>query len=249
MLFQALAPWVLILQSALGGSPDYVLPDATAAGSIGHVIVVKSDVGRAGITVRAPMRQLIDGAETYSIAAGQAATFQPRNSEWKVVAAFAPAGAAGAHNLLSATHTDTTASGPTDDAVPLGNSLVWAASVLPNCTDTIGQHINYTAATNTFSCGATSSTAATNSVEKSIALTALQPNPAVAVTAAAWVTATSIIVCQPLGTTADGLTPETINAAKLGITVENRVAGVSFDIRIENWYGLEGTVRVHCLGV
>lgn len=89
-----------------------------------------------------------------------------------------------------------------------------------------------------------------NSVEKSIALTSLQPNPAVAtVTGATWVGASSIIVCGVLGTTADGLTPETINAAKLGISVENRVAGTGFDIRVENFYGLEGTIRIHCIGV
>lgn len=89
-----------------------------------------------------------------------------------------------------------------------------------------------------------------NSVEKSIAITSIQPNPAVAtVTGQAWVTASSIIVCQPLGTTADGLTPEAINVAKLGVTAENRVAGTGFDIRVENFYGLEGTVRIHCIGV
>lgn len=85
-------------------------------------------------------------------------------------------------------------------------------------------------------------------VEKSIALTAVQPNPAPATTTAAWVTATSIIVCEVKGTTADGLTPEAINAAKLGITTENYVVGASFDIRVENFYGLEGTIRVQCIG-
>jgi hypothetical protein len=89
-----------------------------------------------------------------------------------------------------------------------------------------------------------------NVVEKSIVLTAVQPNPAPAtVTGQTWVTSSSVILCGVLGTTADGLTPEAINVANLGVTVENRVAGTSFDIRVVNWYGLEGTVRIHCTGV
>jgi hypothetical protein len=95
---------------------------------------------------------------------------------------------------------------------------------------------------------ATPASGSGNFVEKSIALTAAQPNPAAATVTATWVTATSVIVCGVLGTTADGLTPEAINVAKLGITVENRVAGASFDVRVENFYGLEGTVRVQCMG-
>lgn len=87
-----------------------------------------------------------------------------------------------------------------------------------------------------------------NVVEKSIALTSDQPNPAPATVTATWVTATSKIICGVLGTTADGLTPETINVAKLGVSVENRILSTSFDIRIENFYGLEGTVRIHCIG-
>jgi hypothetical protein len=94
-----------------------------------------------------------------------------------------------------------------------------------------------------------SSIGGANVVEKSVVLTSLQPNPAPAtVTGAAWVTSSSVIVCSVLGTTADGLTPEAINAAGLTVTVENRVAGVGFDVRLMNWYGLEGTVRVHCIG-
>lgn len=43
----------------------------------------------------------------------------------------------------------------TDDAVILGNGTNWTASAVPNCTDAGGNHLNYTAATNTFSCGNT----------------------------------------------------------------------------------------------
>ena len=49
----------------------------------------------------------------------------------------------------------------TDDNVPVGNGTVYQLKALPNCTDTVGQHLNYTAATNSFSCGTTASTLAT----------------------------------------------------------------------------------------
>lgn len=40
-----------------------------------------------------------------------------------------------------------------DDAIPVGNGTIYQLKTLPNCTDTVGQHLNYTAATNTISCG------------------------------------------------------------------------------------------------
>lgn len=41
----------------------------------------------------------------------------------------------------------------TDDQLPLGNGTTWQSKAVPDCTDTAGNHINYTASTNTFSCG------------------------------------------------------------------------------------------------
>jgi hypothetical protein len=43
----------------------------------------------------------------------------------------------------------------TDDAVLIANGTAWQTKVLPNCLDTAGQHLNYTASTNSFSCGTT----------------------------------------------------------------------------------------------
>ena len=40
-----------------------------------------------------------------------------------------------------------------DDTVLLSNGTTWAASAVPNCVDTGGNHLNYTAASNAFSCG------------------------------------------------------------------------------------------------
>ena len=42
-----------------------------------------------------------------------------------------------------------------DDTIPVGNGTIYQLKALPNCTDVTGQHLNYTAATNTFSCGTT----------------------------------------------------------------------------------------------
>jgi len=46
-----------------------------------------------------------------------------------------------------------------DDNVLIGNGTTSDSKALPNCTDTSGNHLNYTAATNSFSCGSTDSNA------------------------------------------------------------------------------------------
>ena len=40
-----------------------------------------------------------------------------------------------------------------DDSVLIGNGTTWQSKRPPNCPDTGGQHLNYTIATNTWSCG------------------------------------------------------------------------------------------------
>lgn len=51
----------------------------------------------------------------------------------------------------------TGASTAADDTIPVSDGSNWAAKAVPNCTDTGGNHLNYTAATNAFSCGTTTS--------------------------------------------------------------------------------------------
>lgn len=46
----------------------------------------------------------------------------------------------------------------TDDGVMLGNGTLWQLKTIGNCTDSSGNHLNYTAATNTFSCGTSTAT-------------------------------------------------------------------------------------------
>lgn len=45
---------------------------------------------------------------------------------------------------------------PADNSVPVSNGTAWQAKAIPDCTDTAGQHLNYTDSTNTFSCGTSS---------------------------------------------------------------------------------------------
>lgn len=44
-----------------------------------------------------------------------------------------------------------------DDTTMVSSGSAWVATALPNCTDTGGNHLNYTTATNAFSCGTSSS--------------------------------------------------------------------------------------------
>lgn len=45
----------------------------------------------------------------------------------------------------------------TDDQAMIGNGTTWESKAIPNCTDTGGNHLNYTASTNSLSCGTSSS--------------------------------------------------------------------------------------------
>jgi len=67
---------------------------------------------------------------------------------------------AATNSFSCGTSTSGAASITTDDSLPLGNGTTVDAKALPNCTDSTGSHLNYTAATNTFSCGTSSSNAA-----------------------------------------------------------------------------------------
>lgn len=59
----------------------------------------------------------------------------------------------------------------TDDAISVGNGTILQSKVIPTCTDTGGNHLNYDASTNTFSCG-TSPTTANGSCAGTLAVTA-----------------------------------------------------------------------------
>lgn len=94
---------------------------------------------------------------------------------------------------------------------------------------------------------ATPASGSGNFVEVTKALTRAGVYSAV-VTGQTWVSATSKINCMPLGTTADGLTPELVAAAALNLSWSSPVAGTGFTLWIDNPRGLSGTVRFHCTG-
>lgn len=68
------------------------------------------------------------------------------------------------------------------------------------------------------------------------------------VTGQAWVTATSIIVCSPFATTADGQTVETYYVSGFTLAASTRVVGVGFDLGVSSPRGATGTFRFHCTG-
>lgn len=49
-----------------------------------------------------------------------------------------------------------------DDTVMVSSGSAWVAKAVPDCTDSGGNHLNYTASTNTFSCGTSGSGASTS---------------------------------------------------------------------------------------
>ena len=64
----------------------------------------------------------------------------------------------------------------------------------------------------------------------------------------AWVTATSAIACSPFGTTADGLTPETVMASGVQAVTSAYVVGTGFNLSVYSPHGASGTYRFGCTG-
>ena len=52
--------------------------------------------------------------------------------------------------------------GKVDDTVIVANGTTWQAKTLSDCTDTGGNHLNYTASSNTFGCGTSASVGTNN---------------------------------------------------------------------------------------
>lgn len=148
-------------------------------------------------------------------------------------------------SILPVANGGTNLSTAADDNVMVGSGATWQSKVLTDCTGA-GKAVTYSAGINGFGCNTIT---AGNVAESSIAVTSVGMFFQTTVTGQAWVTATSIITCDVLGTTADGLTPETIAVAGLTVTLANRVAGTGYDLMVGNPNGLEGTVRIHCIGV
>lgn len=114
------------------------LPQATTAGfADGFYVYVKS-VG-AGTATITPTTSTIDGAASLVLAPQETARIWSDGTNYT---------AARLGNLPV-----TSLSGPTDDSVILGNGSTWERKAVPDCTDSGGNHLNYTASSNTISCG------------------------------------------------------------------------------------------------
>lgn len=131
----------------------------------------------------------------------------------------------------------TVATFPTPSAVLRGGLMFGSDTLLPYYSD----------GTSWVSLAGGGGGGSANVVEASVALTASGYFSAT-VTGQTWVSPTSKILCEPFGTTADGLTPEVIAISGVRATAANRVAATGFDILVFNPNGLTGTVRFHCTG-
>lgn len=66
----------------------------------------------------------------------------------------------GVTGTLAATNGGTGLTSATDDAIVTGNGTIWQAKIMPDCQDSGGNHANYNASTNTWTCGTSSSSSA-----------------------------------------------------------------------------------------
>lgn len=154
---------------------------------------------------------------------------------------------AGLSHLAASTSADLR--GVLSDEIGTGAAVFGMVSTMANdlgCTG--GQVVRRNAGNTAFEC-ATVASGGGNAVDTTIAVTSDGVYFTTTVTGQAWVTASSVIVCNAFGTTADGLTPETVAVAAPMVTVANRSAGVGFDVLVSSPNGLEGTLRIHCIGV
>lgn len=109
-----------------------------------------------------------------------------------------------------------------DDTVLNSNGTAWSAAAVPNCTDTGGNHLNYTAASNAFSCGTSGSSAPGGSD------TQIQYNNAGAFGGDAdftWAATTNILTTGSTGTPTTILGGAGSGANGAAITVQGGAAG------------------------
>lgn len=121
------------------------------------VYILPADDGDAGEQLQT------NGSGTLTWEAAGSGSGAPTTSDYLVVTADAG---------LSAE----VAVGKVDDTVIVANGSTWEAKAVGDCTDTSGKHLNYTAASNSFSCGTSSSVTDTNAVKEYwFAASALEP--------------------------------------------------------------------------
>lgn len=80
--------------------------------------------------------------------------------------------AAGLSATLAVASGGTNLTSANDDAAMIGNGTTWQSKTVPDCTDSSGNHLNYTQSSNAFSCGTSISSSAAPSSAKYITQTA-----------------------------------------------------------------------------
>lgn len=89
---------------------------------------------------------------------------------------------------------------PVDDTAFIGNGSAWQIKAVPNCVDSGGQHLNYTAASNAFSCGTTGDGAGGGSSNWSFFnLLTISPTSTVGITIQTVATTTNLTVTSISG--------------------------------------------------
>lgn len=136
----------------------------------------------------------------------------------------------------------------TGDTVMVSSGTAWIAEAMPNCGE--AGTLNYATATNTFSCLTDGGGVGGGNFETAYLAFSAQQMDVLSTTTVntTWVTATSVIVCAPQATDADGQTVENYYVTPFHITVSNLVGGASFDVTVLNPTGAGGTFRFGCTG-
>jgi hypothetical protein len=116
---------------------------------------VRTDTHQEYVCTAANTFTEVTGVTSLNGLNGSSQTFT--NDANVTVTSAGTAHAVGWTGQLSASRGGTGLSAATDDGVMVGDGSAWQSKAVPACTDTAGNHLNYDAATNTFTCGTASS--------------------------------------------------------------------------------------------
>ncbi len=111
---------------------------ATTAG-VANGFYFFASAGGAGTATITPTTSTINGASSLSLAPNEGAIIWSDGTNYL------------ANRIGNLPITEL--SGPTDDNIIVGNGSTWEKKTLPDCDDSAGQHLNYDATTNAWTCG------------------------------------------------------------------------------------------------
>lgn len=114
------------------------LPQATTAGFASGFYFYAKAIG-AGVTTITPTTSTISGAASLALAQNEGVIVWSNGTNYEA--------------LRLGQFPASSISTPTDDTILVGNGITFQNKAVPDCTDTGGNHLNYTASSNTISCG------------------------------------------------------------------------------------------------